>query len=467
MSRRGLLLLFVSVWSVLSLQARDVFVVLSGGVSPFNNNYSQYLQARALNDYFEKHYPRNSVWTFFGAGNIEGQTAIIADVKRRVKRNGLMLDSWLAGPIPHNLSANRDVVLRTFREEILPAVASGGTLYLFVGDHGSRPARLGESEIDLWSMKPDPRSPNGWRYETNAALGVTEFKRTIAAGIGKGKMLFCMTQCHSGGFHSMALPQAMIPNRQWFSRGWFGRTPDWAKEKPKSTDIFPAVAGFTATDEFSLASGCDPDPDPDGWAGYERFIPENLLGMDLFTRELTKPGMRSFADAHVAATLEDFTIDKPSSTSDEYLERWATLLDTKLTRDQRLTSKVRQALTEYQRIVDGGAPKVSDHAFRDREAQFAKFVERMCEQNHGAKELLVNGSRRQLETAIGSNPRATSTQPSPKQQPARTNTPPRRPRGPGGPSSETRKLWRETHKETLRTSFFTQDQCQHINVLIR
>ena len=76
MMRRTSLLFFLLL-SGQPLLARDVFVMLSGGVSPFNNNYSQYLQAKAMNEYFEKHYPLDSVWTFFGAGNVEGESAVL------------------------------------------------------------------------------------------------------------------------------------------------------------------------------------------------------------------------------------------------------------------------------------------------------------------------------------------------------------------------------------------------------
>ena len=34
----------------------DAFVVLSGGGTPLSNNYSQYLQARALNDWLRERY---------------------------------------------------------------------------------------------------------------------------------------------------------------------------------------------------------------------------------------------------------------------------------------------------------------------------------------------------------------------------------------------------------------------------
>src|SRR5262245_42391537 len=82
-----------------TLCARDAFVLISGGDSPLENNYSQYLQARAVAAAFEENYPPESIWIFFGAGNVEGEPPVFGDVFRQVNRDGLTLDSWLAGPL--------------------------------------------------------------------------------------------------------------------------------------------------------------------------------------------------------------------------------------------------------------------------------------------------------------------------------------------------------------------------------
>jgi len=305
--------------------ARDAFVMLSGGHSPMDDNYSQYLQAKAVVTYFERNYSRDSIWVFFGAGNVEGENAIFGDVRREMKRAGLTLDSWLAGSLSRNRPARRDVILRALREEILPAVANGGTLYLFVGDHGSQTQGTNsESIIDLWGLEHDSQSERGWRTR-DESLSVSDLRRALSEGIGKGRVVFCMTQCHSGGFHHLAVPREMTANPKWFAS-----VPDWTVAKQKE-DVLARAAGFTATDERSLAAGCEADPDPESWAGYERFIPEHLLGMNLFTLDRTGRGLRSFAEAHVAATLVDRTIDKPYSTSEQYLERWANLIETRLT----------------------------------------------------------------------------------------------------------------------------------------
>ena len=426
-----------------TLCARDAFVLLSGGDSPFENNYSQYLQARAVATCFERNYPRDSVWVFFGAGNIDGEPPVFGDVRRKVQRDGLTLDSWLPGSLNRNRPAKREVILRAFREEILPAVADGGTLYLFVGDHGERPrGDRGESLINLWTLERDPQSERGWRSNENETLGVSELRRTLVGGLGKGRVVFCMTQCHAGGFHYLAVPRAMTPNPRWFKV-----VPDWTA--PKEQSAFARAAGFAACDEFSPAAGCDPAPNADEWAGYERFVPEKLFGIDMFTLERASAGLRSFAEAHVSATLVDRTIDNPYSTSEQYLERWSNLIETHLAKEPNVTEKVKKCVAAYQRTVDGATPKGSDQAFRERQALFRRFIEKLIEQNPEVKELVLTGTSKELEKAI--DPKSEEQDQERPPQPTAQQQRRGRRRG-GGASPEMRKLWNETVRPAWTTA---------------
>jgi hypothetical protein len=382
--------LFIPI-SMATLPARDAFVLLSGGGSEMDNNYSQYLQAKAMAEFFDHNYPRNSVWTFFGAGNVAGATPVFSDVYHQVRRNDVLVDAWLPGALPHNRPATREEFLPALRKEILPAVASGGTLYLFVGDHGSRSTgRNPESIIVLWGMYRDELSEHGWNESDRETLGVSELRRILAADIGRGRVVFCMTQCHAGGFHYLGIPRDMTPEASWFTA-----EPGWARRKEPAVPL--RAAGFAATDEFSLASGCDPSPDPEMWSGYERYLPENLLGMNLFTSERRGDGLRSFADAHAAATLVDRTIDKPRSTSEQYLERWAVLIETHLARESQLTPALKQAVDNYQLAVDGRTSTAADTAFQERQALFQGFIEKLAAQNDAG--FLVSGTRAELEAA--------------------------------------------------------------------
>jgi hypothetical protein len=435
--RTNAFILMLAACCATTLRARDAFVLISGGDSPFENNYSQYLQARAVATWFERSYPRDSVWVFFGAGNVEGEPPVFGDVRREVQRGGLTLDSWIAGALRHNRPAKREVILRAFRDEILPTVADGGTLFLFVGDHGARPrGERGESIINLWGLDRDPQNERGWRSNDNETLGVAELRHTLAKGLGKGRVVFCMTQCHAGGFHYLSIPRSVSPNPRWFTV-----VPDWAASRDQP--VFPRTAGFTATDEFSAAAGCDPAPSADDWAGYERFVPEKLFGTDLFTLERTAEGLPSFAEAHAAATMVDRTIDNPYSTSEQYLERWANLIETRLVKEPNLTSKVKKSVAAFHRAVDGAAPKSSDRAFRERQALFRRFIERLIEQNPAVKDLLLTGTRKELEKAIDPENSEQVQNREQRRQPTAQRQGQGRRRG-GGASPEMRKLWEET-----------------------
>ena len=376
--------------------AGDAFVVISGGGTPLSNNYSQYLQARALNDAWRARYPSEAVWTFFGAGNRPGLPAALADVHRQIKQDGLLVESWLPGELAENRPATKAEILGALQREILPRVAQGGTLTLFVGDHGelSR-GKDRESAITLWQMQ---RTGSGakasWRSDPKEVLTVTELRAALEAGLGRGRVVFCFTCCHSGGFHHLEVPRDAPANPAWFRGLQPVACADW------SETVAPArIAGFTATTEDSLAAGCDPDPDPEKWRGYERYFPEALLGIDLMSGKKLAPALPDFAAAHRAATLVDRTIDKPFRTSEAWLERYATLIETVLVDSPALTPIVRAQVERYQRIVNGEAPSVNDSAFLVQQQQTERFVAALAAQNPSAALVLLAGTRADLTPA--------------------------------------------------------------------
>jgi len=386
---------------------QDAYVLLSGGGTPLSNNYSQYLQARELAAFFGRTVPAGSSWVFFGIGNREGVAPVLADTRKEFKEAGYLLQSWLPGSLPQNRPATKESFLRALRDEILPTVSGGGTLYLFVGDHGEWLGKdeKRESGITMWQLKAGGRRSGGWSTDEKEVLGVRELREVLVSGLGRGSVVFCMTQCHSGGFHELGVAREMTPPRAWFSI-----VPSWAGAVAGGMRL--RVAGFTATDEASLAAGCDADPDPEKWAGYERFFPESLLGVDLMSGQSKGRGASSLAAAHEVATLVDQTIDKPRSTSEHYLESWARLIETRLATTLSVTAKTQQAVVAFQRAVDTGVVRgvpvatatataaATAAAWRERQAQFARFTVRLVEQIPAAKDLLQAGTRAQLEAAV-------------------------------------------------------------------
>lgn len=375
----------------------DAFVVLSGGGTPLSNNYSQYLQARALNDWLRERYPAQAVWTFFGAGNRPEVAPVFADTRKQNKESGLLVESWLPGPLTENRPATREEILKALREEILPRVAKGGTLFLFVGDHGelSR-TEPRESIITLWQMENRGAAGGNWRTNPAQVLGVTELRSALEAGLGRGRVVFCFTCCHSGGFHFLGQPRNAAPNPSWFTGFVPAAAADWSAEPGRVT-----MAGFTATTEDSLAAGCAPDPDPDRWAGSERFIPEALIGRDLMSGERKGEGLSSFAEAFEQAMFVNRTIDKPHSTAEALLDAYATLIETVLAPSEALAPAIRAQVERYLRGVDGAEPVSTDPTLQAQRRLYARFVDALVSQNPLSESLLRTGTRAQLEAAIG------------------------------------------------------------------
>lgn len=379
----------------------DAFVVISGGGTPLSNNYSQFLQARALNDWLRARYTDDAVWMFFGAGNRSGVAPVFADARRQLKEDGKIIETWLPGVLDRNRPATKAEILGAFKNEILPRVAKGGTLTLFVGDHGElSKGKNPESAITLWQMQPTGSGATAsWRSDPTQVLTVTELRAALEPGLGEGRVVFCFTCCHSGGFHHLDVPRSAPANPAWFAGLQPVECADW------SDTVAPArIAGFVATTEDSLAAGCNPDPDPEKWLGYERHFPEALIGIDLMSGQKIGAARASFAAAHEAATLVDRTIDKPSSTSEAWLERYATLIETAVANSPALTPAVRAQVDRFQRIVDGESADVTDAAFVALQSRVERFVSALVDQNPTSAKLLHVGTRSELEAAIGPKP---------------------------------------------------------------
>ena len=97
----------------------------------------------------------------------------------------------------------------------------------------------------------------------------------------------------------------------------------------------------------------------------------------------------SLAAAHEAATLVDYTIDKPRATSEQYLERWASLIEARLTNELKLTEKTRSAVAAYQRAVDAGTIKGAGEELSAKQEQFRRYTARLVEQNGATRDLLL------------------------------------------------------------------------------
>src|SRR5258708_38576535 len=88
-------------------------------------------------------------------------------------------------------------------------------------------------------------------------------------------------------------------------------------------------------------------------------------------------------------------------------------------------------------------PRLADPAFAERQELFDHFTSRLTQQNPAARNLLLTGTRRELERTITPPPEESST-------PARRT--PRRARRGGGSFSERRRLWTEVLRPAWKSA---------------
>ncbi len=391
---RGLLVACVLGVAGASAAPRDAWVVLSGGGTPTTNNYSQYLQARALNRWLRQQVPADAVWTFFGAGNVPGKPVRLADTRRQVEEDGVLLESWLSGELDGNRPATRAEVLGALRREILPRVADGGTLFLFVGDHGELSEREPrESQIVLWQLEPAPLTPRGWLTNPAQVLGVRELRDVLANGLGRGRVVFCITCCHSGGFHFLGEEETARPEPAWLRSG--GAPLALAAPPP------PRIAGFTATTAADPAAGCVAYLDSRTWVGSERFLPEALLGIDLVTGARRELPRDTLAEAFDAAMEVNVTIDQPHGTAEAFLETQARMIETLVSAD--LTPVAADALRQFRAVADGASVAVDDPELRRREGRYRAWASGLAAEFPEIAETLERGRFADLAT-LGASP---------------------------------------------------------------
>ncbi len=282
-------------------------MVLSGGVSSFQNHYSQYLQTKLLAEHMRSRLTPEQVDLFFAAGNNETTKELFPDVHRYIQSSGLSrVDQLLPGIISGNRPATPTVVKEYFDTELPAKIDPSGTLFLLVTDHGAPNPRLidatdpyADNCIDLWSGKATTRD-NSLYEDLRNCFSVKKLEQGLKKS-SPGRTVFAMTQCHSGGFHRLSVKKD--GSSRWTAN--------------------PAICGFTASDENTVASGCTSDVNDENYRGYERFFAEALSGTDVITRKPKGTPAKSLQEAHYSAAEIDTTLDIPLSTSEYFLRNWA------------------------------------------------------------------------------------------------------------------------------------------------
>lgn len=278
-------------------------LVLSGGGGPHGNHYSQYLQTKLLADELRGIVGDGAVTVRFGAGNRPGQNATLHDVHRRVKGDdGFEFSTMLPGRITGNAAATKAAVSAYFENANLE---KSDDFFLIVTDHGEPnegDTTFSDNCIGLWAFDAEKLV---LRPFSESCLSVSELRRALRRHVRGRKTVFAMTQCFSGGFHQLSVQNvAGYP----------------------TADV--DVCGFTAVTADTTASGCTANVDGPGYKGYERYLAQQLTGIDVVTgKPMPYPRKTSLREAHFAAALEDTAKDIPLTTSDYYLTEWADALE--------------------------------------------------------------------------------------------------------------------------------------------
>ncbi|OFZ51758.1 MAG: hypothetical protein A2381_18485 [Bdellovibrionales bacterium RIFOXYB1_FULL_37_110] len=280
------------------LFAKDQILVLSGGLSPDNNHYSQYLQTRLLYKYLRDRFRYKKVDVMFGVGNNTAAPLIFPDVHKINFEDQFEIAQTIHGVIDNNTSATKENIIRYFQNDIEGDV---NTFFLFVSDHGlpnKNDPSYDNNCIALWSY--DQNNMNNISFE-NLCFSRENLEDLINNNFQDKKFIFTMAQCFSGGFHRLSV---------------------------KLQDGYPVanhnVCGFTSVAEDTVASGCTPDASGPNYQGYERYFTEQFTGIDVVTGfELPNVSNDTILKAHQSASLIDMTLDAPHTTSEFYLREWS------------------------------------------------------------------------------------------------------------------------------------------------
>ncbi len=285
-------------------------LVLSGGDNPSGNHYSQYLQTKLLAEHLKSRMSPSDAQVYFGAGNNTQEAPMLADVYRTTKTSAFeSRPQLLPGIIEGNQAALKSKVKKYFEDlNTQNRMNSADTFFLMVSDHGM-PNRdsSGRSDssysnncINLWSVRDVSQEGLSQLPFGDTCLSKDELSGLIASNVQAKRTVFAMSQCFSGGFHQMSV---------------------------SSQNTYPTaktnICGFTAVTPDTTASGCTPDVDGPSYQGYERFFTQRLSGKDVVNGQSLYPAADRVLNAHLDATLEDFTKDIPLRTSQYYLWQWA------------------------------------------------------------------------------------------------------------------------------------------------
>lgn len=302
MKKITLLIFVVCFISTISYGSQD-FLVLSGGISPKYNNYSNYRQTIILSEFLIKKGGEESVSIMFGAGNVINGPLHYPDVHKAQKlSDNKILDSMVYGALRKNTPATEKNVKKILND--LLNSETNDPLFIFISDHGFPNVddpHYSDNCMALWGYEEETMKHTPF---ADICFSRKEMEKLIREKNTQRRILFVMTQCYSGGFHKMSVKmEAGFPTAD------------------------SNICGFTSSTKDAMASGCSSDADGTDYNGYERYFTEQLTGQNIVTGGKIPDWVdQTISEAHLSASLKDLTIDVPLSTTDYYLKKWSEII---------------------------------------------------------------------------------------------------------------------------------------------
>lgn len=286
-----------------------IILLLSGGGSPKENNYSQYLQAKRMQEFWGSKQGLE-LTVLFGSGlTPETLHQVSPDVLKKDPPN--FEPQFIRGEIPGNRPAGLTHVQAYFESLGKREWRPGDRLLLFVTGHGM-PNDWDPTAIRITKDQEVEKSfenncivlwlPGSEIYPEKSCLSVSELKELLKRHVpGEVPVRYVMSQCYSGAFHELAYHKdgEGLPHRDG------------------------DICGFTAATRDAISAGCNPFVAEELYDGYERRIAEAITGRAVFDGRPLREPTSNLSDAHDEAMRLDEAQDVPLRSSESYiLDYW-------------------------------------------------------------------------------------------------------------------------------------------------
>ncbi|MEQ9001714.1 MAG: Caspase domain-containing protein [Coleofasciculus sp. B1-GNL1-01] len=289
------------------------FLVFGGGSAPCNNEIA--LEKNIL--YFQRtlrqlgHNPA-SASIFFANGN-NNQTTI-----RYLDEQGL--EQYKAPKIPHLDGAASFTNLQNWMEQSATQETNPSIFFYFTGHGGFNPEDPDNNRLSLWHRQ---------------SLSVQELASMLDTLPPQTSFVAMMAQCYSGSFANFI----------------------YEAGDPNNPIALQSRCGFFATVRELPSVGCTPEVNEADYRDYSSSFFAGLSGVDrtgkaVPSADYNQDGKVSYAEAHAFAKVDDKSLDRPVSTSEVWLETFASQPEIKEVFGRPLVQLLKMARPERRYVVE-------------------------------------------------------------------------------------------------------------------